>query len=244
VEVLGIVPARGGSKGVPLKNIQPLAGRPLMHYALQALMSSPAITDVLLSTDSEEIAEVGRSLGADVPFLRPAALAEDDVPLDRVVAQCVGQMEEHAGRAYDYVVLVQPTSPLIRPETITAAVEHMDGSDLDLLLPVKEVRHIIWLHGEDGRIYQPERRNRQYLKPIYWELGAPKVWRRSAVVPSGRLPDRVGLLVLDPAEALDIDGHRDLGMAELLLQGREANGAHRPPRVVAATSVGSAAPTR
>jgi CMP-N-acetylneuraminic acid synthetase len=244
VEVLGIVPARGGSKGVPLKNIQPLAGRPLMQYAIQALKTSAVITDVLLSTDSEEIAEVGRALGADVPFLRPAALAEDDVPLDRVVAQCVGQMEEHAGRAYEYVVLVQPTSPLIRPETITAAVEQLDGSDLDLLLPVKEVRHIIWLHGEDGRLYQPERKNRQYLRPIYWELGAPKVWRRSAVVPSGRLPERVGLLVLDPAEALDIDGHRDLGAAELLLQGRDAGATREPPRVVAATSVGRAEPAQ
>lgn len=236
MEVLGVVPARAGSKGVRLKNLQQVAGQPLVAYAIQALDASPAVTDVLLSTESETIAEAGRQFGAQVPFLRSNTLARDDVSLDEVVAQCVGQMERHTAKTYDYVVLAQPTSPLVRPTTITAAVDHIHASDLDVLLPVKEVRHIIWLYGNDGRLYQPERKNRQYLRPIYWELGAPKVWRRRAITESGKLPNRVGLLVIDPDEALDIDGLDDFWVAEARLQGKALAEPGQAPRVVAAAS--------
>src|SRR5437773_5111592 len=109
--VLGLVPARGGSKGIPRKNIRLLGGKPLLQYTAAAALAARRLTHVALSTDDEEIAAVGRSCGLDVPFIRPQALAHDSTPMLPVVQHALRWFEAH-GRRFDAVCLLQPTNPL------------------------------------------------------------------------------------------------------------------------------------
>ena len=114
--VVGIVPARGGSKGIPRKNIAPLLGKPLLAYTAEAALAARRLARVILSTDDDEIAEVGRRCGLEVLFMRPPELARDDTPMLPVVQHAVRWLEERGDR-YDAVCLLQPTNPLRRPGT-------------------------------------------------------------------------------------------------------------------------------
>ncbi len=120
--VLAVVPARGGSKGLPGKNIRPLAGLPLLAHSLRAAALVPSVTRCIVSTDSPEIAAVAREAGGDVPFERPAELAADETPMAPVLRHALATVEEQEGTAYDYLLLLDPTSPARRPETVEAAV--------------------------------------------------------------------------------------------------------------------------
>src|SRR5438552_7751137 len=110
LKVIGIIPARGGSKGVPRKNIRPLAGKPLLAYTAEAALAARRLSGVLLSTDDAEIAEAGRQCGLEIPFLRPAELAQDNSPTLPVLQHAVAWLESQ-GRHYDAICLLQPTSP-------------------------------------------------------------------------------------------------------------------------------------
>jgi N-acylneuraminate cytidylyltransferase len=130
--VLAVVPARGGSKGLPGKNIRPLAGVPLLVHSLRAAALTPGVSRCVVSTDSEEIAEIAKRHGGDVPFLRPAELAGDTTPTGPVLAHALAAAEED-GSTYDAVLLLEPTSPCRSPERMGAAIaqllsdEHVDG---------------------------------------------------------------------------------------------------------------------
>ncbi len=117
MKTLGIVPARGGSKGIPRKNIVPLLGKPLLAYTAEAALAAQRLTRVILSTEDEEIARVGRQCGLAVPFLRPTELARDDTPTIPVLQDVVRKLEA-AGEVYDAVFILQPTTPLRRAEDI------------------------------------------------------------------------------------------------------------------------------
>src|SRR4051812_8742805 len=108
---LAVVPARGGSRGLPGKNVRPLAGLPLLVHSLRCAALAPDVTRTVVSTDSAEIAQVARAHGADVPFLRPAELATDEAPMMPVLAHAVAAVEAEEGRAYGSVLLLDPTSP-------------------------------------------------------------------------------------------------------------------------------------
>ncbi len=138
MKTLGIIPARGGSKGIPNKNLLQLGGKPLIAYTVEAARASGVIDRLILSTDSEAIAEIGRSLGVEVPFMRPPELASDDAPMLPVVQHAVSQMEQ-SGWVADIVVLLQPTSPLRRPERIQQAVELLKSSDCSSVVSVTEI---------------------------------------------------------------------------------------------------------
>ena len=119
--VLGVIPARGGSKGIPDKNLALVGGRPLLAYTADAVKGSARLTRTIVSTDDARIADSARSLGLDVPFLRPSSLAADDTPMLPVLQHAVDTLKSDGFRA-DIVVLLQPTSPLRRGEHIDAAV--------------------------------------------------------------------------------------------------------------------------
>lgn len=140
MKVLGIIPARGGSKGVPRKNIRLLNGKPLLAYTAESAAQSRLLTRVILSTEDEEIAQVGRSLGLDVPFMRPSVLAEDTAPTLPVVQHALSEMEK-AGEQYDAVCLLQPTNPLRRPEDIDGCIELLESSGADSVVSVLPVPH-------------------------------------------------------------------------------------------------------
>ncbi|MGN6753997.1 MAG: acylneuraminate cytidylyltransferase family protein [Intrasporangium sp.] len=137
--ILGIIPARGGSKGLPGKNIRPLAGLPLIAHSLRAAALSPAVTRCIVSTDSAEIAEVARAHGGDVPFLRPAALAGDDIPMAPVVRHALESVEREEGRPYDAVLLLDPTSPARVPSQFDEASRRLaQDASLDGVVSVSE----------------------------------------------------------------------------------------------------------
>jgi CMP-N,N'-diacetyllegionaminic acid synthase len=137
--VLGIITARGGSKGIPGKNLRLLAGKPLLSYTIEAARSSRSLDRLILSTDDESIAEAGRALGCEVPFIRPAELARDETAHLPVIQHAARWMADHERYRPDAVMTLQPTSPLRRPEDITSSIRLLDESGADSVLSVSEV---------------------------------------------------------------------------------------------------------
>lgn len=223
-EVLGLITARGGSKGIPRKNLAPLAGKPLLAWTVEAALASRAVGRLVLSTDDEEIARVGADLGAETPFLRPAHLAGDASPHDQVVLHAVQWLEENQGYAPDFVLLLQPTSPLRAARDIDDALEIALKTGADGVMGVTEAKHHpnkVWALDEDGRlepfIPRPEGYlRRQSLRPAYAENGAVYLLRRSALLRERNLfLDRMAALVMPPERSLDVDTPWDLHLADL-----------------------------
>src|SRR5258705_11451169 len=140
MNVLGVIPARGGSKGLPDKNLALLCGRPLLAYTADAAKASTKLTRTIVSTDDERIAQCAKSLGLDVPFMRPASLAGDAAPMLPVLQHAVSALQSD-GFTADIVVLLQPTSPLRRGEHIDAAVDWLQRVRGDSVVSVVEVPH-------------------------------------------------------------------------------------------------------
>ena len=138
--VLGVIPARGGSKGVPGKNLATVAGRPLLAYTADAARTSRRLSRTVVSTDDVAIADAARGLGLDVPFMRPATLAADDVPMLPVLQHALAAIREQ-GDDVDVLVLLQPTSPMRRAEHIDAAVAMLETSGADSVVSVVDVPH-------------------------------------------------------------------------------------------------------
>ena len=123
--VLGVIPARAGSKGVPDKNIKKLNGKPLIYYSIKEALKSKFITDLVVSTDSKEIQNISLEYGAECPFLRPAELATDTALAVPTIQHSVRYMEEMKGLKYDYIIMLQPTSPLRRYNDIDNSMEKL-----------------------------------------------------------------------------------------------------------------------
>jgi CMP-N-acetylneuraminic acid synthetase len=229
--VLGLVPARGGSKGVPRKNVRPLLGRPLLAYTADAALAARSLERVVLSTEDEEIAAVGLACGLDVPFARPPALARDETPMLDVVRHAVLWLEERGDR-YDAVCLLQPTSPLRTAETIDACVALLERAAADAVvttLPVPAEHHPDWSYFADGDGHlklasgadEPVAR-RQDLRPAVHREGSVYVCRRDVLIEGGGLYGKrlVGYPV-DPTGSVNVDNLEDWERAERLLLARE-----------------------
>ena len=149
VKILGFVGARGGSKGLPRKNIKEFDGKPLIYWTLDALKSSPYITDVVLSTDDAEIAEISRALGFDVPFLRPPELADDEAEIVDVMFHAIHWLKEHCDQTYDYILLAHPTVPLRSVAYVNDALEryfkHRRHDDDTMVSVCKVLKKYGWL---------------------------------------------------------------------------------------------------
>ena len=226
--VLGLVPARGGSKGVPGKNVRPLAGHTLLEYTARAARESGVLDRVILSTDSLEIADAGRRAGLEVPFMRPAALAADDTPMVPVVTHALAEVARH-GWSPDIVVLLQPTSPLRRSDHIRDAVNLLRETGADSVVTVVEVPpHLspdYVMRLDEGRL-EPfladgERvTRRQDARPAYSRDGTVYAFRRSTVEQSGGIyGDDCRPLLIDASDSLSIDSPADWDEAERRLAG-------------------------
>lgn len=140
MKILGLIPARGGSKGVPRKNIKILCGKPLIQYTIDAALKSNILTEIMVSTEDEEIAQTAKELGASVPFLRPQSLAGDKAPtIDAVIN--VLETYQKLGESFDAVCLLQPTNPLRSAETIKKSIEEFSKTGADSLISVRQVPH-------------------------------------------------------------------------------------------------------
>lgn len=221
--ILGLVPARGGSKGLPDKNIKPLAGRSLLDYAAQAARASGVIDRVVLSTDSPRIADEGRRVGLDVPFLRPPELAQDDTPMLPVIEHAVAELSR-SGWTADMIVLLQPTSPLRTPAHIRRAVEELRASDADSVVTVVELpRHLspdYVMRVEDGRLvpFLPEGARvtrRQDARPAFVRDGTIYAFWRRTLERDGSIYGReCRPLLVRAHESLTIDTPDDWADAE------------------------------
>lgn len=140
MRVLAVIPARGGSKGVPGKNIKLLGNKPLLQYTAESALESRAITKVILSTDSEEIAKVGIQIGLEVPFIRPSILAQDTTPTIEVLQHAI-KFYEDQDVFFDLVCILQPTTPFRQKGFIDKAIEKFSHSNIDTLISVLEVPH-------------------------------------------------------------------------------------------------------
>lgn len=223
--VLGVIPARGGSKGIARKNLAVVAGRPLLAYTADAARASRRLSRVIVSTDDPAIADAARALDLDVPFLRPPELATDTTPMLPVVQHAVDAMSAD-GFVPDAVVLLQPTSPLRRAEHIDGAVGLLESSGADSVVAVTEVPHqfnpvsVMRLDGDrlvpflDG----PQVYRRQDKPLVFARNGPAVVATRVDVVRRGSLyGDDSRPLVMTPDESLDVDGESDLERLEYLL---------------------------
>ena len=234
--VLAIVPARGGSKGIPRKNLCLLGGRPLVAHAVQAGLDATLVARVLCSTDDPEIADVARDSGAEVPFLRPIELARDSSEDWPVFVHALNWIEEHDGWTPDLVVNLRPTSPLRTAGHVDDAIRLLQSTGADSVKAVCLARqhpHKMWLRRSDGQIdpylKTPLRLTRgpdvprAELDDVYWQNGVVDVTRREVIFGQGvMIGARVAGLVTLPEESIDIDTPLDLALAELLLARRVA----------------------
>lgn len=230
MRVLGIIPARGGSKGVPRKNIRLLAGKPLLHYTAVAALACQRLARVILSTDDAEIAAVARTCGIEVPFIRPAEFARDDSPTLPVLRHAVQALEE-AGDRYDAICLLQPTNPFRQPGDIDACLELLAETGADCVITILPVPdqynpHWVYFRDPDGCLRLSTREQhpiprRQLLPPAFHREGSVYAMRRDVLMLGNSLfGERVVGFEMDPARAVNIDTLEDWCRAEEMLRRR------------------------
>jgi len=229
VQVLALIPARGGSKGVLGKNLRFLAGKPLIVHTIEQAKQSATVNRVIVSTDGMKIAEISKEAGAEVPFARPSVLANDDTPAFPVVQHALQWLKQHEGYQPDVVVLLQPTSPLRRPEHIDQGVELLLKTQADSVISLCEAEHSpYWMKllDEKGQVKpfiesKIEYFRRQDLPIVYRLNGAIYATRYNIIAERDRLlGDDVRALIMTREDSVDIDDEIDFLLAELLLKRR------------------------
>lgn len=221
--MIAIIPARGGSKGLPGKNIRPLNGKPLIAYAVEAALKAKRIDKVIISTDDEEIARVAVQYGAELPFMRPAELASDTAMAVDNYIYTIGRLEEESGRTIDAFVVLQPTSPLRIAEDIDGAVELFNQKNADSVISYTQEAHPISWHkylDDEGRfidILDSNIKNRQDNRISYYPNGAVYVFRTSMIRNRKYYTEKSYAYIMPRTRSVDIDFIEDFEYAEFLL---------------------------
>ncbi len=233
-ETLALIPARGGSKGIPRKNIRPFAGYPLITWSIAAAKQAACVTRIIVSTDDEEIASVAREYGAETPFLRPAEFAQDNTTDLPVFEHALAWLETNEGYQPEVVIQLRPTSP-IRPRdcvdrAVSILLEHEDADCVRGVVPAGQNPYKMWrFAGEDQPmkpllnvegIAEPYNAPRQILPPVYWQTGHIDAIRISTIKQKKSLSgDVIYPLVIDPRYTVDIDNLSDWAKYEALAAG-------------------------
>lgn len=218
-----IIPARGGSKGILRKNLREVAGQPLLAWTIAAVAAATRPMRAVVSTDDEEIAAVARTLGAEVPCLRPAELSGDEAPSEDALLHALDTLE--GGADIEAVVMLQPTSPLRLPGTLDAAIDLYEASGSDSLVSVVETSPFLWTGSVTEPVpgydidRRPRRQDLDEAQRRYRENGSIYV---SAVdvlrSRRNRLGGRITMFVMDPREGVDVDEEVDLRIVAELLE--------------------------
>lgn len=235
-EVLALIPARGGSKSIPRKNIKYFAGYPLIAYSIAAGKAAEYVTRVIVSTDDEEIASIAKDYGAEIPFLRPIELSQDDTPDLPVFQHALSWLEEDEGYHPDILVQLRPTSPVRRTIHIDNAVqrllEHPEADSIRTVCVPFQNPYKMWRIGEDGFLHSlltlniPEPYNlpRQALPDVYWQTGyVDAAWTDTIRGKNSMTGDNILPLIIGAEEWIDIDSPDDWRRAERLLEDGEIN---------------------
>jgi CMP-N-acetylneuraminic acid synthetase len=233
-EVLALIPARGGSKSIPRKNILPLAGHPLIAYSIAAGLASRVVSRVVVSTDDGEIAAIARRYGAETPFTRPEEYSRDDSPDLPVFQHALRWLADRENYQPDIVVQLRPTSPLRRLRHIDEAVRRLshrpEADAVRTVCAPFQNPFKMWTIGADGfmrpliQTELPEAYNmpRQALPQAYWQTGyVDAAWVKTILEKESMTGERILPLVIDPSEWIDIDSLDDWRRAERLLESGE-----------------------
>lgn len=233
-EILALIPARGGSKGIPRKNIRSFAGYPLIAWSIAAAKQSELVTRIIVSTDDEEIAKIAREYGAEAPFLRPSELAQDNTTDLPVFEHALQWLRGNEGYKPQVVVQLRPTSPLRPKGMVDDAVrilsKHADADCVRGVVPAGQNPFKMWrFNGEDkplkpllevDGIPEPYNAPRQILPPVYWQTGHIDVIRVATIVNKKSLTgDVIYPLVIDPKYTVDIDTLADWAKYEAVVYG-------------------------
>lgn len=234
-KVLAIIPARGGSKGLPRKNILPLNDKPVLAYTAESALGAKTLDRIILSTDSLEIAEIGREYGVEVPFLRPEELSGDLSHPTATLTHALEFLEKEDGYRPDIVVLLQPTSPLRGPEHIDEVVSLLQyNSDMDSAITVQEViLSPYWMVRRDNAHLRPfvddgvdySLIRRQDLKEVYKPNGAVYASRTQLLLDQGVIfstfsGGNTGYVIMTQMSSLEIDTETDFLVIEAVLKGK------------------------
>lgn len=223
MSTLAIIPARGGSKGIPRKNLMPVAGRPLIAWTIEQALAARHVDRTIVSTDCEEIAAVARDCGAEVPFLRPAAFATDQASTESVLLHALETLDA-SGYQPELVVLLQATCPVRRPGRIDAAIARLREAGADSLVSVREIHPFLWRNPDRATATydytrRPRRQDLREEERLFEENGSIYVTRTHTLRTLGnRLGGHIALFPMDRSESVDIDTADDVRLAEKLLQ--------------------------
>ncbi len=209
-----IIPARGGSKSIPRKNLQLLGGKPLLAWTIEAALTAAGIDTVYVSTEDSEIAEVARHYGAEI-IKRPAELATDTASSESVIIHAL----QILGDTVNVVAFIQPTSPFLKPEIIDRAISLLSDPRYDSIITVEESYGYFGTLDAEG-YYHPlrtERKRRQEMVPFYRDNGALYLAPRQIFLEGRRMGDRVGVVIMSAEDSLEIDTPLDLLIAEQIV---------------------------
>jgi CMP-N,N'-diacetyllegionaminic acid synthase len=239
-KLLILIPARGGSKAIPKKNLVELQGIPLLAWTSNVALNSSLSRHVILSTDSQEVAHIGKSFGLSVPFLRPPEIAKDDTLQIEVIKHALAEMKELFNVKFDSVMLLQPTTPFRNKVTLRKAYEYFINENADTLITVSEIsrmdqstkylstqklRSDLYLLDDfekDIRAYQGTLR--QNFKEVWWRNGAIYIFKSSTLLDTNSLygGKTIGLSI-DHVESINIDTFSDLYLANVIAVGLNKN---------------------
>lgn len=224
--MIAIIPARGGSKGLPGKNIRQMNGKPLIAYAIEEALKAKHIDRVIISTDDEEIARIAVEYGAELPFMRPAELASDTAMAVDNYIYTIGRLEKESGKPIDAFVVLQPTSPLRIAEDIDGAVELFEDKNADSVISYCQEAHPVTWHkflDEEGHfvdIFDSNIKNRQDNRVSYYPNGAVYVFRTSIIRERRYYTSNSYAYIMPRKRSIDIDFIEDFEYAEFLLSRR------------------------
>jgi len=229
MEILGIIPARGGSKRVPDKNIRPLTGYPLISYMISAGKKSKYINRLIVSTDSKSIAEASETAGAEIPFLRPGELAEDTTGSVEVIEHALTYLKEEEGYQPDLVILLQATSPLCEDEDIDNAFDlYFKNKDrFDSVISFKKVKehpefmYSIKNDGTISRAFKDMKKasRTQDAQEFYYPNGAIYIFEPEVIFKEKSFyTEKTGMYVMPAERSLDIDEEIDFSICEFLMK--------------------------
>ena len=232
-KVLGLIPARGGSKGIPRKNIKLLNDLPLISYSIASGLESDYITRLVVSTDDEEIAKISKNYGAEVPFLRPKELAKDDSLDFPVIEHSLNWLEQNEGYIPDFVVQLRPTSPL-RPKglidrAINLIINDINADSIRSVTHPYENPYKMWKKNDkylspliDSTLNEPYNMPRQDLPVSYWQTGHIDVIKLDTIKQKKSLSgDKILPIIIESEFCIDIDNEEDLKMAESVFKSLE-----------------------